>query len=79
MTTGREAVLAGAVFLVGLPLLLELVPGPDGVRLFDVPVSWLAVAVLPWPVLAGLAWWQLRRAERVEDPDPEGTDRGGGW
>jgi len=26
-------------------------------------------AVLPWPVLAGLAWWQLRRAERVEDED----------
>ena len=29
-------------------------------------ISWLAVAVLPWPVLTGLAWWQLRRAERAE-------------
>ena len=35
-------------------------------RLSGVPLSWLAVAVLPWPVLAGLAWWQLRRAERAE-------------
>jgi hypothetical protein len=61
------ALLAGAAFLVGLPLLLDLVPALDDVRLLDVPVSWLAVAVLPWPVLAGLAWWQLRRAEDAED------------
>ena len=61
------ALLAGAGFLVGLPLVLYLAPGLDGVRLLGVPVSWLAVAVLPWPVLGGLAWWQLRRAERAED------------
>jgi hypothetical protein len=61
------ALLAGAAFLVGLPLLLDLVPALDDVRLLDVPVSWLAVAVFPWPVLAGLAWWQLRRAEDAED------------
>jgi hypothetical protein len=60
------ALLAGGAFLVGLPLLLQLVPALDDVRLFDVPVSWLAVAVLPWPVLTALAWWQLRRAERAE-------------
>jgi hypothetical protein len=65
------ALLAGAAFLVGLPLLLGALPELDDVRLFDVPVSWLAVAVLPWPVLAGLAWWQLRRAEDAEaDGDP---------
>ena len=60
------ALLAVGAFLVGLPLLLQLVPALDDVRLFGVPVSWLAVAVLPWPVLAALAWWQLRRAERAE-------------
>lgn len=63
------ALLAGAAFLVGLPLLLYLVPALDGVRLLGVPVSWLAVAVLPWPVLAGMAWWQLRRAEAAENAD----------
>jgi hypothetical protein len=63
------ALLAGAAFLVGLPLLLYLVPALDGVRLAGVPVSWLAVAVLPWPVLAGMAWWQLRRAEAAESGD----------
>ena len=61
------ALLAGVGFLVGLPVLLDLAPGLDRVRLLGVPVSWLAVAVLPWPVLAGLAWWQLRRAEAAED------------
>ncbi|MDT7579900.1 MAG: hypothetical protein QOK35_1164 [Pseudonocardiales bacterium] len=60
------ALLAGAGFLVGLPLLLHLVPALDDIRVFAVPISWLAVAVLPWPVLAGLAWWQLRRAEDAE-------------
>ncbi len=64
------ALLAGGAFLVGLPLLLDLVPALDDVRLLGVPVSWLAVAVLPWPVLAGLAWWQLRRAEDAEAPGP---------
>jgi len=65
------ALLAGGAFLVGLPLLLDLVPALDDVRLLGIPVSWLAVAVLPWPVLAGLAWWQLRRAEAAERTDAE--------
>jgi hypothetical protein len=60
---------------------LDLLPALDDVRLLDVPVSWLAVAVLPWPVLAGLAWWQLRRAEAIEDErggdDAGGDDAGG--
>jgi hypothetical protein len=65
------ALLAGAAFLGGLPLLLDLAPALDRVRLLGVPVSWLAVGVLPWPVLAGLAWWQLRRAEAAERPEAE--------
>jgi hypothetical protein len=69
------ALLAGAGFLVGLPLLLHLAPALDDVRILGVPISWLAVAVLPWPVLAGLAWWQLRRAERAERTEAdEGND-----
>jgi hypothetical protein len=66
------ALLAALGFLVGLPVLLDLAPGLDRVRLLGVPVSWLAVAVLPWPVLAGLAWWQLRRAEAAEDVEDPG-------
>jgi cytochrome oxidase assembly protein ShyY1 len=40
------------------------------VRLAGIPLSWLAVAVLPYPVLVLLAGWQLRRAERAERADP---------
>ncbi|WP_219412553.1 hypothetical protein [Pseudonocardia nigra] len=64
-----------ALLLLGLPLLLAALPELDGVRLAGIPVSWLAVAVLPYPVLAGLAAWQLRRAERIERPGR--TERAG--
>ena len=70
------ALLAVAAFLVGVPVLLDLLPQLDDVRLLGIPVSWLAVAVLPWPVLTGLAWWQLRRAENVENAD-DATAAGG--
>jgi hypothetical protein len=55
-----------AALLLGLPLVLARFPGLDGVRLLGVPVSWLAVAVLPYPLLVLLACWQLRRAEHTE-------------
>ncbi|MBN9109306.1 MAG: hypothetical protein J0I34_11015 [Pseudonocardia sp.] len=62
--------LAGlALLLVGLPILLDAVPELIRPRLFGLPVSWLAVAVLPYPALALLAWRQLRRAERLERAD----------
>lgn len=62
--------------LVLLPLALTLAPG-DGagsLRIVGVPVSWLAVAALPYPVLALLARWQLRRAEQAEDLDGRAGD-----
>lgn len=58
----------GALLLVGLPLLLAAAPALQAVRLLDVPVAWLAVAVLPYPALALLGRWQLRRAEAAERP-----------
>ena len=59
-----------AVLLLGLPLLLAAAPGLDAVRLAGIPVSWLAVAVLPYPLLVLLAAVQLRRAERAERAEP---------
>ena len=55
-----------AALLLGLPLVLAGAPALDGVRFVGIPVSWLAVAVLPFPLLALLAGWQLRKAERAE-------------
>jgi hypothetical protein len=61
-----------ALLLLGLPVALAAAPELDEVRLAGIPVSWLAVAVLPYPALALLAAWQLRRAERAERPEPSG-------
>jgi hypothetical protein len=55
------------VGMLGLPLVFALVPALDSVRLLGIPVSWLALAVLPYPALTLLAGWHLRRAEHVED------------
>jgi len=54
------------VLLAGLPMLFSLWPSLDSLRLLGIPVSWLMLAVLPYPVMVLIAWWQLRRAERIE-------------
>ncbi|MEU3626592.1 hypothetical protein BS329_19390 [Amycolatopsis coloradensis] len=60
--------LAGMFGLVfGLPLVFGLFPGLDSVRLLGIPLSWLMIAILPYPAMALLSWWQLRRAEKIED------------
>ncbi len=65
----RRAVVAltmAFALVFGLPLVLALVPWLGELRVFDVPVSWLSVMVLPFPAMALLAFWQLRGAEREE-------------
>jgi hypothetical protein len=64
------ALAALAALIIGLPLLLAALPALDEVRLTGIPVSWLAIAVLPYAVLVLLAGWQLRRAEEAEDTPP---------
>lgn len=59
--------------LFGLPLLLAAWPWLDTARLAGIPVSWLMLAVLPYPMLIALAGWQLRRAEAVEAAEPHGS------
>jgi hypothetical protein len=53
--------------MLGLPLLFAALPALDDIRILSIPISWLALAVLPYPALAALAAWHLRRAERTED------------
>jgi hypothetical protein len=55
------------VLLFGLPVLFAALPALDDLRLLDVPVSWLALVLLPFPVMVLLARWHLRRAERAEE------------
>lgn len=57
-----------AVLLFGLPVLLRLAPDLARWRVGGLPLGWIAVAWLPYPLLGLLAWWHLRRAERAERP-----------
>ncbi|KUP95945.1 hypothetical protein [Thermobifida cellulosilytica] len=63
---GLLALVAGAAALVGLPLVFAAWPVLDEVRVWSIPLSWLMLAVLPYPTMAALAFWQLYRAERIE-------------
>ncbi|NMH97135.1 hypothetical protein [Pseudonocardia acidicola] len=63
------ALLAAGTFLIGVPLVLDALPQLQAVRIAGAPLPWLVVAVLPYPTLAGLAFWQLHRAEQAERAD----------
>ncbi|WP_019813363.1 hypothetical protein [Saccharomonospora saliphila] len=63
------------VLLVGLPALLAAAPVLDTVRVAGVPLSWLAVVVVPFPTMVLLALWHLRGVERGERATgPEGRE-----
>lgn len=55
-----------AITLGGLPLLFELSPAVRGAHVFGIPLPWLLLGVLVYPVLLGLGWFYLRYAERNE-------------
>jgi hypothetical protein len=64
---GIPALIATFTLVLGLPVVFTLAPQLDSVRVWGIPLSWLMIAGLPYPVMAGLSWWQLRRAEKIED------------
>ena len=55
-----------AVLLGGLPLLFMLEPGLSTTTLLGVPVPWLLLGVVVYPVLVVTAWFYVRQAERNE-------------
>ncbi|MGI5122442.1 hypothetical protein ACQEU5_23300 [Marinactinospora thermotolerans] len=63
---GLVALALTSALLFGLPLAFALWPELDRVRLLGIPLSWLLLAAAPYPAMALLAAWQLRRAERLE-------------
>jgi hypothetical protein len=58
----------------GLPALFLLVPGVRELAVLGVPLPWVVLAGLIYPLFVGCAWWYVRRAERIEG---EFIDRGG--
>ncbi|MCP2253333.1 hypothetical protein LY13_002083 [Prauserella aidingensis] len=78
-----SALAALGALVFGLPFVLWLWPALDEVRVADVPVSWAAIVLVPFPAMVTVAFWQLRRAEQAErellDADTGvggGADRG---
>ena len=49
-----------------LPLAFYLAPGLSDVRLLGMPLGWLLLGVVVYPVLVVLGWVYVRRAERNE-------------
>jgi hypothetical protein len=55
-----------AVLLGGLPLMLVLEPGLSDVEVRGIPLPWLLLGVVVYPVMVGAAWLYVRQAERNE-------------
>jgi hypothetical protein len=56
-----------AVGVGSWPLVFHLWPGLASVEVAGVPVAWLVLGVLVYPLLVGLGWYFVRRAERNEE------------
>lgn len=54
------------VLLGGLPLVLVLQPQLASVHVLGLPLPWLLLGVLVYPVLVIAAWFYIRQAERNE-------------
>ena len=61
------AVVAGAaVVLGGLPLLFVLLPGTRTLSVFGVPLPWVLLGIVVYPVVYVSARFYVRNAERIE-------------
>jgi hypothetical protein len=55
-----------AIALGTLPALFELVPAVRRMHVLGIPLPWLVLGALVYPVLLGLGWFYVRYAERNE-------------
>lgn len=56
----------GAVGLGGLPLLFLLAPATRILELGRIPLPWLVLAVIVYPVAVVVAHYYVRQSERIE-------------
>ncbi len=61
MVVGAVAILVG-----GIPLAYWLFPGLETVRLLGMPLAWVLLGAMVYPVLLLLGWLYVRAAERNE-------------
>lgn len=70
----RLGAVIGAL-LGALPLVFAFVPGIARVHLFSLPLSWLLLGILVYPLLIGGAAIYVRQSERNERDFEEFVDR----
>jgi hypothetical protein len=63
------------ITLGGLPLLFSTVPASRSATILGVPLPWLLLGVLVYPVLTLVGWLYVRQAERNEQAFSELVDR----
>jgi hypothetical protein len=68
--------LTAAVVLGGLPLLFELVPRTTTLHVAGLPLPWLMLGLLAYPLMIGLGWRAVVLAERNERDFAELVQRG---
>jgi hypothetical protein len=74
----RLALVVGSLIVAllgGIPLLFLVRPHLGARRLVGVPLGWLLLAFLAFPVMCVGAWWYVRAAERREEEFAELVDR----
>jgi hypothetical protein len=57
---------SAVALLAIVPLLFVVVPGLSGVNVAGMPLPWLVIGVLPFPLLVGVGYWYNRGVERQE-------------
>jgi ABC-type uncharacterized transport system permease subunit len=55
-----------ALLLVGTALAGAIVPRFSSARVFGIPLPWVVLGGLVYPVLIALGWYTVRSAERTE-------------
>jgi hypothetical protein len=63
---GLRIVALLTVAVGSLPLVFHLLPGLTDVQLLGMPLPWLLLGIVVYPVLVLLGWRYVRRAERNE-------------
>ena len=63
---GLSVLFATTVLLGGLPLLFALVPAVSDARILGLPLPWLLLWLLAYPMLWAAARYYVRHAERNE-------------
>jgi hypothetical protein len=71
-----EVTVTLALTLGLLPAVFALLPASRAVRVAGVPLPWLLLGFVAYPLLVGLGWLYVRRAERNERAFSELVDRG---